>query len=395
MKTGTRIGLAIGLLTGAAHGAGFQLYTEGSTEALGQAGAISGRDDLTSLAWYNPAALAGADKTAIMGGIAMAQINTDFTTPIPDSDESMSDEWRMIPHLYAVLPVTREWTLMLSVNAPYGLVTEWSDDWVGRQIATLSDLKAVYVTPSVAYRVTDALSLSLGASAVMAEAELGSVTTNGLPSGMEASQTVTGDDLGYGFSASAHLDVAEGWAVGARYQSRVSLELAGIVEFGAPINGRLDAGADLTLPSTVNLGVANTSINNLSLGVDLVWTEWSTYDQIAIETSAGDTVAAKDWKDVWSFRVGGEYALGENWKLRAGYVWDQSPVPETTRTPELPGTDRQMLMAGAGWVWNGIGIDVAYAYLWADKGDMGTIYPLPGEFETTTHLVSVSGRYAF
>ena len=36
--------------------------------------------------------------------------------------------------------------------------------------------------------------------------------------------------------------------------------------------------ADLELPSFVNVGIANRSIGDLTLGLDLVWTEWSTYD---------------------------------------------------------------------------------------------------------------------
>ena len=65
MKQGRWTAIAIVcLVSGSVFGAGFQLYTEGSAEALGQAGAISGRDDLISLAWYNPSALAGTERPA-------------------------------------------------------------------------------------------------------------------------------------------------------------------------------------------------------------------------------------------------------------------------------------------------------------------------------------------
>jgi long-chain fatty acid transport protein len=145
----------------------------------------------------------------------------------------------------------------------------------------------------------------------------------------------------------------------------------------------------------VNIGLANTSIKNLSLGLDLVWTEWSTYDALIITTPAGSGGLPKNWENVISIRFGGEYALGESWALRAGYVWDESPVPDETRAPDLPGSDRQMLMAGVGWKRAGLGIDAAYSYPWADKANMGTNYPLPGEFETTAHFVSVSVSYTF
>ena len=110
------------LISGAGFGAGFQLYTEGSAEALGQAGAISGRDDLISLAWYNPSALAGAERPAIMVGATFASINTDFNSSVNTAlNSSMSDDWQPIPHLYYVQPISEEWTTMLSINAPYGV----------------------------------------------------------------------------------------------------------------------------------------------------------------------------------------------------------------------------------------------------------------------------------
>lgn len=386
MRTGNwwAVVAVVGLVSGSVFGAGFQLYTEGSAEALGQAGAISGRTNLVSLAWYNPSALAGTDRPAIMVGSTFVQINTDFTSPAGDA--SMSDDWRVVPHLYYVQPLAENLTGMLSINAPYGLITEWPADWAGAQLAVYSDLKTVYITPSVAYRVMDKLAVSAGVNVVDAEAEL---TRTGA--------VVKGQDMSYGYTFSGHYEVLDGWALGARYQSRVELGLEGTLTVGPTF----PATADITLPSSVNIGIANTSINNLSLGVDVIWTEWSTYDYLTVVAPPVPTdPSPKQWDDVWSIRVGGEYALKESWALRAGYVWDQSPVPDTTRSPELPGSDRQMLMGGVGWKGEHIGIDVAYSYLWADTAKMGTDpaanpIGLDGEFDTTTHLISLSVSYAF
>lgn len=373
------VGVIACLVSGTVFGSGFQLYTEGSAEALGQAGAISGRDDLVSLAWYNPSALAGAERPAIMIGSTFVQIHTDFTSPAGNA--SMSEDWRTIPHLYYVQPINGDLTAMLSINAPYGLITEWPDGWAGQALALYSDLETIYVTPSVAWAVGEKLSVSAGFNVVRGEAKL-----------TRAGAVVEGDDVGYGGTVSVHYQPLEDWALGARYQSRAELELDGTLDVG-PV---FDASADVTLPSSVNIGIANTSIENLSLGFDVVWTEWSTYDYLTVVAPpVPPTPAPKLWDDVWSIRLGGEYELGDNWVLRAGYVWDESPVPDSTRSPELPGSDRQMVMAGIGWKWNNIGVDAAYSYLWAEKADMGTIYPLPGEFETATHLIALSGSYTF
>ena len=220
------------------------------------------------------------------------------------------------------------------------------------------------------------LSLSAGLNIVDAEADL-----------QRTGSKVQGDDIAYGGTFSAHLHPLENWALGYRYQSSVKLDVTGSV------NSSFPASAELELPSSMNIGLANTSINNLSLGLDLVWTEWSTYDQMSIVTPLGTTTALKNWEDVISIRFGGEYALGESWKIRGGYVWDESPVPDDTRSAELPGSDRQMITLGVGYTaWKTMTVDVAYSYLWAEKASAGV---LPGEYETTTHLLALSLGYTF
>lgn len=386
-------------------GAGFQLYTEGSAEALGQAGAISGRTNLTSLAWYNPAALAGADRTQIMAGSTFVLVETGFDSDLsPAFDTDMKSKWRMIPHLYVVQPFAEKITGTLSINAPYGLITEWSDNWIGNVAATYSELKTIYTTPSVAVKVTDDLSLSAGFNVVSAEADLQASRT---PFGL-GMRKLTGDDIGFGYTASAHWQMADDWAVGARYQSRVSLELDGQVKYQNNLGGgdRFDVTADLALPASFNVGLVNQSIDRLTLGLDVVWTEWSDYDSLVFNFPTNPyegpaSTADKRWKDVWSVRAGGEYELNENWVLRGGYVWDQSPVDSDTLAPELPGSDRHMVTTGLGWKGEKIGVDLAYSYLWAKECSTGagvvaaTGGATAGDYSTETHLLALSVSYKF
>jgi long-chain fatty acid transport protein len=378
----------------AALGSGFQLYTEGSTEALGQAAAISGRTNLASLAWYNPSALAGTEQAKVMAGATFVSLNTDFESAIsPALNSSMDDTWRTIPHFYLIQPLPGDWTSQLSINAPYGLITEWPENWAGSPLATYSELQTIYITPSASRRMTDRLALSAGFNAVYADAELASTTNIGV----QVEKKLSGSDTGYGFTASAHYRLADGWMVGGRYQSRVKLKMDGEVAVG-PV--KTDGSVDLTLPSSINLGIAHTPTGKLSLGLDVVWTEWSTYNQLEVKTPAQTTVVPKGWNDVWSIRAGGEYALGQQWTVRAGYVWDESPVPNETRSPELPGADRQMVMAGMGWKRNNLGIDVAYAYLWAEKVEMGTGITdaapgLAGRFDSSSRFISISASFTF
>ncbi|MBN2164555.1 MAG: outer membrane protein transport protein [Pontiellaceae bacterium] len=388
-----------------AMGAGFQLYTEGSAEALGQGAAISGRDDLVSLAWYNPAGLAGAADERLMAGMTLVQLQADFSGTFGSS--SMSDDWRLIPHAYYVSPVSEDLTLLVSVNAPYGLISEWPKNWIGSLAATYSDFSAIYTTPSVAYRVNDRFSFSAGFNVVYAEAELSAsrdytVLNPALPDfGL---RTLTGDDVGFGYTASAHGNLGPDWSLGARFQSRVKVKLEGDVRFEA-LPTAYSGGAAIELPASLNLGVVNRSFDRFQLGLDLIWTEWSSYDALIFDFGPGypltnPEVNSKRWDDAISIRCGGDYALTDHWFLRGGYVWDQSPLNNQTRAPELPGSDRQMLTAGIGWKSAWVDLDLGYSYLWAEEARSGNeiVSSLPllsGTYEVVTHIVALSACHAF
>ena len=413
---------AVMLGTKMASGAGFQLYTEGSAEALGQAGALSAREDAVSNAWYNPAALAGFPQRELMLG------NTSVDLDIEYSDNSRSVEtdgdWCYVPHFYYVHPLSERLTASLALNVPYGLATEWPGNWLGNQLAIDTYVEAMYLTPAVSLQMTDRLALAAGFNVVRTSAE---IRRSLLFSELE----LNADGYGVGYLLAAHYKPHEDWGVGLKFQSRVDMTLRGQAIYTNPgsfdttpgvaggpwLNLREDdAEGDLRLPATLTLGITNNSLQRWTFGCDIVWSEWSTYDELAFRfdsipaamypapgvTVPGEASTAKSWTDVFSYRFGAEYILTENWRLRGGYVYDQSPVKEETRAPEMPGSDRHMLMLGVGYETESWGVDLAYSYLMAKKADAGSTTVLPaqalapeGEYETRAHLVSLSLSYRF
>ena len=403
------LGLSCLLAGSSGWAAGFQLYTEGSAEALGQAAAVSGRDDLVSLAWYNPAALAGAEQSEIMVGSMLVQLDGSFSGGAGNAE--MADDIRVIPHAYYVHPLAENVTFLLSINAPYGLISEWPDDWTANLAATYSDFSTIYTTPSVAVRLNDRFSLSAGFNVVAAEAELSASRDYSSlnPAWPDYGiRTIRGDDVRYGYTASAHGRFGETWGLGARFQSRVTVKLEGDVQFEHIPGTTYPVNATLVLPATATLGLVK-ELDPLTLGLDLVWTEWSTYDALTYYFGSNYPVSTltpnpdetpKRWENVWSLRLGGEYALSDSWCLRGGYVWDQSPLIDATRAPELPGADRHMLTLGIGWQTGSIGLDLAYSYLWMENVQTGSevVAKVPtssGTYETSGQILGLSARVAF
>ena len=396
--------LALAVLAGLpAWGAGFQLYTEGSAEALGQAGAISARRDMLSNAWYNPASMTDFARPQFMIGDTTVRLKIDYDDT-SGADWSLERHWRQIPHFYAVYPFDENVVGTLSLNIPYGLATDWPDNWSGRAIALDTRIEAYYLTPAVAWKMNDKLSLAVGVSLVRARAYL----RRWLPAVGPVPATdfeLSGEDYGVGYLAALNYMINEEWDVALKYQSRVDLTFEGDTMFSNQFPGVYKNGpaeADLRLPATVTLGIANHSIDKWTFGFDVVWTQWTAYDalQVRMDNPPGtQPPIEKDWRNVFSYRLGAEYQYDENWRFRCGYVFDESPVDGDTRAPEMPGSDRHMLMVGCSYDTERWGVDFAYSYLIARDTDAGNAVPIGGvphgDYRTRAHLASVSFRYKF
>jgi long-chain fatty acid transport protein len=392
-------------------GAGFQLYTEGSTEALGQGGAISARRDMLSNAWYNPASMTGFARPALMIGGTLVNLSASYDDSTAGLDADMESHWHLLPHLFYVHPINDKLSYTASITVPYGLATEWEDDWLGNALAIETEIQAVYFTQALSYAVDERLSVAAGFNVVKAD-----FFSKRIVAGTTSDMELNADDYGFGFVLGLNYMLNDEWSVALKYQSEVDLSLEGDVSFatGYPALPTDDqAGGDVTLPSNITLGFTNTSFENLTLGFDVVWTDWDKYEVFDIdfddptyEASTYGEPVDKDWDECFSFRLGAEYQVNENCCVRGGYVFDQSPVDRDTVSPELPGNDRHMVMLGAGYKSEKWGVDLAYSYLFMRDSDVSemtnsnTLGPFgldpDGEYtDGQAHLVGLSFSYFF
>ena len=112
------------------------------------------------------------------------------------------------------------------------------------------------------------------------------------------------------------------------------------------------------------------------------------------------------WKDVWSFSAGARYTLNQQWLLRFGYAFDQSPVKNEYRTARIPDADRNWLTVGARfqpsepWL-----IDMAYGYLIPktvkvnevshdpNTGKEDNVSSFKGKYKMSAHIAMASLTY--
>lgn len=174
------------LAAGGANAAAFQL-AEVSTSGLGRAYAGEAAiADNASVVATNPA-LMSLFKTAQFstGGVyvdSRINMNGDVAASVKNASMSTTKHGSasarnvvpgaFVPNLYFVAPVNDKFALGAGMNVNFGLKSEYDDSYDAGVFGGKTDLSAINLNLSGAYRVTEGLSLGLGVNAVYAKAQV-------------------------------------------------------------------------------------------------------------------------------------------------------------------------------------------------------------------------------
>jgi long-chain fatty acid transport protein len=95
-----------------------------------------------------------------------------------------------------------------------------------------------------------------------------------------------------------------------------------------------------------------------------------------------------------------DYKLSDNWTLRGGLAFDQTPTQDSTRDPRIPDGARKWVSFGAGYSPTpNIALNIGYTHLFVDNGDVNdtsaTGDNLVGSFDNSGDLFGISMLYKF
>jgi len=349
--------------------AGFRLPDQDSA-AMGMAGAFTGQADDAAAVWYNPAGMAWLDGTRMSGGVVgiYPTITHENTTVNPGTTDVSQRQVHLPVHLYATHKLDDKIAVGIGINNPFGLSTDWSPDASStRYVATFSKIVTTEVNPNVSYKLNDELSVAFGIAYVQLRATLEKTVNLGGPSpAFDTNFRLSGDGDGWGVNAAVLYRLAPNVNAGLSYRSRIKIDVDGTADLiGGPAATSATGKTSITLPDLVQLGVSYKASDRLTVNADLDYTLWSTFDRIVVTSSDPlfNATDEKQWHDVWCLRIGGQYRITDQWKLRAGYVYDKSPVGEARFDTRTPDADRQGITIGTGYAAGKMTIDLAYMYL--------------------------------
>lgn len=406
-----------GMAMGTAQGAGFALI-EQNASGLGNAyaGQAAVAEDASTI-FFNPAGmtrLAGREMVVAAHTIVPSAKFTDtgstlsLNQAILGGNGGDAGTLALAPNFYYVMPLGERMRFGLGISAPFGLVTEYDPNWAGRFHAVKSDLMTININPSLAYRVNDSWSIGFGVNAQQAKAELSKKANYGAAgapfANLEGLATVEGDDWGWGYNLGVMFEPRADVRVGLSYRSKVDYTLEGTVTYGnrplalagVPTLQDGPVTAKTTMPASFSLSLYKVLSPGWDMLADATWTQWSLFDRLTVRRTSGllvdDTI--ENWKNTWRLSLGATRHVSERVSWRFGFAYDESPVPDATRTPRIPDADRYWLAIGLQYrSGKQQTFDVGYTHIFVDDPTLNipataTVGALVGNYENKIDILS-------
>ena len=392
---------------------GYALNEQGAAASgTANAGAAANPQN-ASILYFNPAGMTKLEGTQISIGAAVLDIDPEFSgsavnnvgAPVAGDDGGDFIDTSVIPNLY----LTHTWdgfSTGIGIYVPFGLKTNYDNDFEGRYFADKTEIQVITLQPSFAFEITEQVSLGFGVNAQYAEGRLTKWMDYSefgpLPDGYFDTE---GDDWEFGWTAGVLFTPVESTSIGLTYRSETNLELEGEAELTGPFASfsggpalpylklEEDAVVPLTTPESATLALKHDFNEQWTLLAGATWTRWSRFKNLDIFSDEAAGVGAitaprptgagsadkyagvgvighvpENWENTWSAAIGAAYRVNDQWTLRAGYAWDESPVKKEFRTARVPSSDRHWLTLGAGWKESDSGwqVDGAFGYLIID-----------------------------
>jgi Long-chain fatty acid transport protein len=452
-RLGTHAALALAIAAAIAapqraHAGSFQLPTDNAAGwARANAGGSLFENDPTA-AYNNPAAMAfftGPVLQVSAAGIRpSAQFQGSFRdeqgNPVSGDNPNGFGKFIPFPNMAFVAPVNDRLSLGGSLSVPYGLVSEYNPTWQGRYFGTKTSLQSIALSFSAAYKVNDQFSIGAGIVGQRTKAQLNTVLDPygsaaalvgvpalGAPQSGDVQLNVTlKKQFAFGYFVGFEFKPTSMDSIGLSYHSRINQTLGGrYALYGSPAGiGLLElapvafptaglpvlnpngdsANATLNTPAFASLDWLHKFNDRLTLAATVKWTGWSNFENLAL-TSHGSTLVSlpEKYKNSWLYSVGGDYKLNDQWTLRAGVGYDETPTNIISRDPRIPDGARRLLGFGVGYkASEHVNIDLGYQHQFVSDVPVNLTNPvalgagtMQGKFKDHGDVVSLSGTYRF
>jgi long-chain fatty acid transport protein len=434
------------LAASTAHAGSFSLYTESSGAAIGNyAAGVAAEAADASTGWYNPAGLALLhNQQVVFGGVGvfpsskLTGSSTFHAPPSGDYIEHFSGieggKSAFVPSFHYARPLGENTTFGFSVVSPFGLSTDWGIASPVRYEATFSELITANFSPELGTKLTENFAVGAGLDLQYARVKFNRMigipqiadVVSGQPSFYDTLSYNKGSSFGVGY----HLGVMglfneQHTRIGLNYQSKMRHTFNGYSELSGPLASTGNAifgilpynvryannlnSAPIQFPDVITLSAYHDLNDSLAFLGSVVYTGWSCFNTIQLNNvpapsiSSGlplpgavspvvvNSVSQQNYNDAWRAAIGANYKFNQQWMLRVGGGYDQTPTNNIDRDVRLPDVDRWALSVGAHYQAKpNLGVDVGYTHLFSVND--ASVHHTDPLTSTSYYMVNATGK---
>ncbi len=364
------------LISYSTYAGGYRVSMQGNKQlAMGHTGVavVNGAETL----FFNPAASVFLKDTwSFSAGVSYLVADIKFENKTYNWKEESKNPGTPMYAYAAYKP--NDWiSVGLAIYTPFGSKVDWEHAWEGGHLVNNIDLKSFYIQPTIAIKVNERFSFAGGPIFVSGSVSFNRNVSRSLTNqeGEFTNVTVKSHDVtAWGWTAGYLLNVTDHLRIGMNYRSEIKMSAKNgsaifnnVPSYAESIFKDGKITAELPLPAELSVG-ASYEVGKWLFAFDYNRVFWKVYDALTIDfvdsPAIGKSVNPRNYKDSSVYRLGAQYTVNEQWSVRAGWYYDQSPVQDGYFAPETPRNDSRAYTGGFTYKFkNGIGIDVAANFM--------------------------------
>ena len=364
---------------------------------------ITARADDASSAFWSPAGLTRIKQPEFMGQSILVHTESKFKVDqsnISGGNAKKDDTLLLIPALFYVHPVDDKWSLGTSLTVPAGFGNDYGKKWSGRYLADKTELAFISLGGTVAYKVSDQLSVGGGPSFMYVSSYSRARVNNLVADDGRVKLNESGS--GVGWQLGMLFEPSKDVRLGVVYRSEINLKLSGkpkfknvspILEDALKLAGVYEDKIHVKFrtPAQVQLGFYQAFADDWSYTVDAMWVDMSEFGVTHVRVDSDSVSVKSEFEDIWLYSAGLRYQYQSDLAFSVGALYVESPAKDGKRIVALP-LDRVISFGGGvEWQWNDLEIHSNLSYADFGNGDVkedgGLAGSVEGSFSTNNAII--------
>lgn len=405
-----------GCLASSAMAGGYRVALQGQ-KALGMGHTGVAMADSAEVVFFNPGGMTQLKAgTEFTGGLTLLEAETLYQNEQTNSAAETDTPMATPVNGYYTQRLSEELSWGLGVYTPYGSSVEWEKDWQGSHLVNDIELKTLFIQPTIGYQINEKYSVGFGLAYVIGLVNFNRNLSTSLTDedGNRSNVTIDASNVdAWGANLGFLANVNDELSIGVSYRTEITLEARNESADFQNIPASLQStfpdttfDADLILPAELTLGMSYALNGSTTLAFDINRTFWSAYEDLTVkfDNGAGTSINLRNYKDANIYRFGVQHQFNQQWVLRGGIYFDESPVRDGYFAPETPRNDSIGYTAGASYKYSeNLELDVSLLILTFDETDNsydfyeenGNTIPFEGTYDSSVTSIGFGLSYRY